>query len=449
MPILSRRAFLELAGASVLCGCGGISNTASNSNSSVLVFSDVHFNPLYDGTLCASLDAADASKWQAILEGSLVTTLPAYGADTNYLLFKRALSSISQNLEGCQVIVCSGDLLGHKLSQFYASSGGVNSADAFINKTALFVMQQIRAAAGTIPVIFAVGNCDSYTGYGPDSVFLASTADSYYTELLNSLPDQQVFMNTFLAGGYYSLDLFEEQLKVISLNTIMCSSLIMEDYSAQVSAQFTWLGAQLASARMAGQKVWIVMHVPLGIYISGVTESSGQLTGVAMMWYDEYQTGFLNILAEYPGLISFALAGHTHMDEYRILSPECALDVTPGISPVFGNDPAYKIFTVDNSTFAPVDYRSIKYPLAAAPNSFSDYYLFTQAYSMPSCSTASLVQLIPELAANSAAQALFRSYYYSGSASQNTITTLNWPVYWSCVGNVTELDFINGFNTYP
>ena len=78
----------------------------------MLVFSDVHFNPLYDGTLCASLDAADASKWQAILEGSLVTTLPAYGADTNYLLFKRALSSISQNLEGCQVIVCSGDLLG-------------------------------------------------------------------------------------------------------------------------------------------------------------------------------------------------------------------------------------------------------------------------------------------------------------------------------------------------
>ena len=310
-------------------------------------------------------------------------------------------------------------------------------------------MQQIRAAAGTIPVVFAVGNCDSYTGYGPDSVFLASTADSYYTELLNGLPDQQVFMNTFLAGGYYSLDLFEEQLKVISLNTIMCSSLIMEDYSAQVSAQFTWLSAQLASARMAGQKVWIVMHVPLGIYISGVTESSGQLTGVTMMWYDEYQTSFLSILAEYPGLISFALAGHTHMDEYRILSPECVLDVTPGISPVFGNDPAYKIFTVDNGTFAPVDYRSIKYPLAAAPNSFSDYYLFTQAYSMPSCSTASLIQLIPELAANSAAQALFRSYYYSGSASQNTITTLNWPVYWSCVGNVTELDFINGFNTYP
>jgi sphingomyelin phosphodiesterase acid-like 3 len=448
MPNLSRRTFLELAGASVICGCGGAANIANSSKSPVLVFSDVHFNPLYDGTLCTTLDAADASQWQTILEGSLVTTLPAYGVDTNYRLFKLALSSISQNLEGCQVIVCSGDLLGHKLSQFYAQSGGINSADAFINKTAAFVMQQIRAAAGSIPVIFAVGNCDSYTGYGPDSVFLSSTAPSYYTELLNSLPDQQEFMNTFQAGGYYSLDLFEKQLKVISLNTIMCSGLILQDYSVQVGVQFTWLSAQLAAAQRAGQKVWIVMHVPPGIYISGVTESSGQLTGVAMMWYDEYQTSFLNILAAHPGLVSFALAGHTHMDEYRILSPECVLEVTPGISPVFGNDPSYKIFTVDNSTFAPVDYQSIKYSLPTAPNSFSDYYQFTQAYSMPSCSTASLTKLFPDLATNNAIQALFRSYYYSGSASQNTITTLNWPVYWSCVGNVSELAFINGFNTY-
>jgi hypothetical protein len=216
----------------------------------------------------------------------------------------------------------------------------------------------------------------------------------------------------------------------------------------QVAAQFTWLSTQLAAAKRAGQKVWIVMHVPLGAYIPGTTESGGQLTAVAMMWYEAYQTNFLNILAEYPGLITFALAGHTHMDEYRILSPEVVLDITPGISPVFGNDPAYKIFTVDNSTFAPVDYQSIKYPMAAAPNTFSDYYQFTQEYSLPAFSNPSLATLFPELAANSATQALFRSCYYSGSASQSAITTLNWPAYWSCVGNVSELAFIDGFNTY-
>ena len=447
MPILSRRTFLELAGASVICGCGGAANIANSGTSPVLVFSDVHFNPLYDGTLCTSLDAADVSQWQAILEGSLVTTLPSYYQDTNYRLFKLALSSIRQNLAGCQVIVFSGDLLGHQLSLLYTNNGGINSADAFINKTATFVMQQIRAAAGNIPVVFAVGNCDSYTNDGPDSVFLANTAEIYYSTLLKGIPDRQEFMNAFLTGGYYSIDLFGH-LKVIGLNTIMCSALILEDYSAQVSAQFTWFNAQLAAAQSARQKVWIVMHVPAGIYIPGVTENNGQLTGVAMMWYDEYQTNFLNILAAYPGLISFALAGHTHMDEYRILSPKVVLDITPGISPVFYNDPAYKIFTVDNSTFTPVDYQSIKYPLAAAPDSFSDYYQFTQAYSMPAYSTASLEILYPELAVNNAIQTLFRNNYYSGSAYQNIITSLNWPVYWSCVGNISELAFINSVNNY-
>ena len=35
---------------------------------------------------------------------------------------------------------------------------------AFANKTALFVMQQVRASLGNVPVMFVVGNNDSYTG---------------------------------------------------------------------------------------------------------------------------------------------------------------------------------------------------------------------------------------------------------------------------------------------
>jgi hypothetical protein len=89
-------------------------------------------------------------------------------------------------------------------------------------------------------------------------------------------------VNTFLAGGYYSLDLFGGQLKVIGMNTIMSAAMILEDYSAQVSAQFTWLNTQLSTSQRAGQKVWIVMHVPAGVYISGVTETNGQLTAVAL-----------------------------------------------------------------------------------------------------------------------------------------------------------------------
>jgi hypothetical protein len=168
------------------------------------------------------------------------------------------------------------------------------------------------------------------------------------------------------------------------------------------------------------------------------------------MWYDDYQNSFLQILAKYPGRVSFLLAGHTHMDEYRIVSSELAVEVTPGISPVFDNDPAYKIFTVDTSTFAPIDYQAIKYAMATvpAPAAFAKNYIFTEAYSLASCSTASLTKLFSTLATNNSLQAFFRTSYYSGSASQSQITTQNWPAYWSCVGNVLELPFIKDVNSY-
>jgi hypothetical protein len=50
--------------------------------------------------------------------------------------------------------------------------------------------------------------------------------------------------------------------------------------------QFTWLNTQLAAAQRAGQKVWIVMHVPAGIYIPGVIESSGQLNELSNHGYE-------------------------------------------------------------------------------------------------------------------------------------------------------------------
>lgn len=451
MPALSRRTFLELAGASMICGCGGSSNAIGGASTSVLVFSDAHFNPLYDVSLLPALDAADPSQWKAIYEGSSVTTLPAYGADTNYHLFKLALSSIQKNLTGCRVVVFSGDLLGHGIAQLYTQNGGNNtqaSINGFINKTTAFVTQQIRACVGDLPVIFAVGNCDSYTGYGPDSTFLSGTVDSFYTQLLNGVADRQEFTTTFEAGGYYSVDLFDKRLKVIGLNTIMCAGLILEDYSTEVAAQFAWFDAQLASARRLNQKVWLVMHVPPGIYLGGTNDSTGQLSSVAMMWYDDYQDSFLEILSRYPGRVSFLLAGHTHMDEYRILTSEHVVEVTPGISPVFNNDPAYKVFTVETASFAAVDYQSIKYSLATAPPAFVENYTFTESYSLSSCSSDALIRLFPQLASNSTLQTFFRASYFSGSASQNQITALNWPAYWSCVGNVSELSFINGVTSY-
>ena len=97
-----------------------------------------------------------------------------------------------------------------------------------------------------------------------------------------------------------------------------------------------------------------------------------------MMWQPQYQIQFIQILSKYPGLLAMGITGHTHMDEFRVLPTGDVLYGIPGISPVFGNDPAVKIFTVAQATQMPMDYQSINYNLAAstAPAQFNTLYTF-------------------------------------------------------------------------
>ncbi len=427
-------------------------------NIPLLAFSDIHFNPFCanDPKVFQALDAADASQWQGIFEAAEIPAVSIAGADTNYPLLKLALASVRQNLGASQVAIYTGDLLGHNIAGLYQTASGSSDPTriaSFTDKTATFVMQQIRAAVGTIPVLFAVGNCDSYTGYGPDSSFLANNAESFYTTMLNGAASRTDFMSTFNAVGNYAVDLFGGAVMAIGLNTILCSPYVPGDNSAAVNAQFAWLDTKLAAAQAAGQKVWILMHVPVGGFLGQTAagiDSNGHIASAAMMWNSNYQVSFLGKLASHPGVVAMAIAGHTHMDEYRIMMPGYALEIAPGISPVFANDPAYKRFTLDLNTFVPRDYEAMKYSLGLAtpPSQFEDYYTFTQAYGVPDYSTGSLQKLFAQMASDPAKEALFRQYYYSGNNTGNTITNLNWPVYWSGVGNVTANGIVAAVNSY-
>lgn len=458
MQHVSRRTFLELASAALISGCSGGGNSFAPGSAPLLAFSDIHFNPFYanDPKVFQELDATDASQWQGIFESAGIAAPSLWGADTNYPLLKLALASVQQNLGASQIAIYTGDLLGHNIAGLYQQASGSSDparAASFTDKTAAFVMQQIRAAVGTIPVLFAVGNCDSYTGYGPDSTFLAHNAQNFYTQMLNGAASQTDFMSTFKAVGNYAVDLFGGELMAIGLNTILCSPYVPGDNSAAVNAQFAWLDTKLAAAQAAGQKVWIVMHVPVGGFLGQTAanvDSNGHIASAAMMWNTDYQVSFLGTIASHPGAVVMAIAGHTHMDEYRIMMPGCALEIAPGISPVFANDPAYKRFTLDLNTFVPGDYEAMKYSLGLAtlPTQFEDYYTFTQAYGAPDYSAGSLQKLLAQLASDPAKEALFRQYYYSGNNSGNTITNLTWPVYWSGVGNVSEQGIVAAVNSY-
>jgi hypothetical protein len=480
MPQLSRRAFLELASlasAGLIGGCGGASS-AANGDIPILVFSDVHFQPfinpllpnnkpnpatwLANIALVTQLDAADVSQWPAIFGGAANATNntpSAPGTDTNYALLSLALTSINQNLGTSPVVLFTGDFLGHGVDQLYPLySANKSSADAsaFVDKTLTFVLQQIRAACGDVPVLFAVGNCDSYTGYGPDSTFLANNAAQLYSTLLSGAAEEQDFLSTFTAGGYYAAEPQGKNLMVISLNTMPFSPLVQtsgdasETDEAAVDAELAWFDSKLAAAQAAGQYVWLLMHAPPGAdeaTTANSITSSGHLAAATMMWETNYQATFMQILQKYPGVIAMTLAGHTHMDEYRIVLPNTLLEITPSISPCFTNNPAYKIFTLDRNTLAPVDFISINCDLSAKPAQFSNYYTFSKAYAMTNTMPAFLTGLYPALLTNSQLQTLYRSYYFSGNNSPSPITDLKWPAYWAGIGIMWEQDLTNEVNS--
>lgn len=429
----------------------------------VVVFSDVHFNPFYDETLFQSLVTSDAGAWAGIFAGSLITEPSTWGADTNYPLLALALSGIQQNLGASPVVIYTGDVLGHDFAaQFYKLYGRRDSTamEAFADKTVLFFTQLVKAYAGNIPVMFVLGNADSYTGFGPDRKFLSNTADIFYSNWIGATADHQEFLGTYKAGGYYAAELPGTNILVLALNTFNLSTLALGSRACAVEAELAWLDARLASARSSGKTVWLLMHLSPGMYLEETADKlnpGGRLFSASKILKPGYQARLVRILSKHSDIIAMMLGGHTHMDEFRNifggtpLQAQEFLEITPGITPYFNNNPAFKIFTLSKSSNAPVDYRSLNYDLAATPVQFEPYYTFSEAYFdglAKGTLDEALAELYPALAADQAKQDLFRAYYYSGNDSKNTITDANWKVYWCGMVNMTALELIRCVNSF-
>lgn len=147
----------------------------------------------------------------------------------------------------------------------------------------------------------------------------------------------------------------------------------------------------------------------------------------------------------------------------------------PAITTCFGENPAFKIFTLTRDSLTPTDYTSLNLDLSASPQPtrFSRYYTFPKAYSLSGPLGASLLQLYPQLENGfspnlllnppilpNAQQTLYMSLYNSGNATLqdpntqppgppwNPITNTNWPVFACGIGKMAQLDFEDCVNSY-
>ena len=442
----------------------------------MVTISDLHFNPLYDPTLFSTLVASDASQWAGIFQTSQVQAPTGGGTDTNYPLLALTLADMQQHIGASPVVLFTGDLLGHYIPLLYCdaynnfpprtpctpSATVAALIPPFIDKTFAFVAAQIRASVGNVPVIYVPGNIDTYSGaLGPDSTFLADNAATVYSQLLNSVVNQQTFLSTFTTGGYYAAQPLGSQLLIIGLN----SNLFVDGApgSSDAPIELAWLNSQLASAQSAGQTVWILMHVPPGANsqaLAAIAPGQMDVDNVSMNWDAGYQATFMQTLTQYGSVVTLMLAGHTHMDEFRLLPSGNVLEQLPGISPCFGNNPAYKVLTITQGAFTPTDYQSFVYNLPAtpatpAPTQFQLLYKFSSTYSAPGALNTSLQQLYPQLLSNATQRGLYTNYYASGTTASNPkglpwnpITPADWPIFSCTISQTDAPDYIQCVNTY-
>src|SRR5258706_2146085 len=315
-----------------------------------LAVSDIHFNPFADPALVARLEAADVSQWDAILASSTVTAFSTYGSDVNDPLLRSALGEMQKQLPSPAFVMISGDFLAHgfeKSYQQYATDKSQTAYTAFVTKTIAYVASAFRKAYPGVRVYPTLGNNDSDCGdyaVAPNGAFLTDFRDVW-----RPFVRSRSFDRRFPSGGYYHADVAGlHDVRIIALNTNFFSTNYKNPCGKPgpdpALRELEWLDAELHLARKEGKRVWLLFHIPPGLDVYDSLQYGGACPNLKAQtfWKDEYEQKYLKITAAHRKTILGSFAGHTHQDEFRIANGDF-IHITPSVSPVFGNNPAFEI----------------------------------------------------------------------------------------------------------
>ncbi len=449
----------------------GCSSDSSEPSSQVtlplVIISDVHFTPFYDTTIFDDLVNSPVEDWADIFQNSSVTDISSWGQETNYPLLKQALEAASRSVGDGQAVIFPGDILAHNFPETFFELYGEEDHDAlrsFVYKTVVFFATQVREGFASVPVMFTLGNNDSYAGdylLVPGGAFLADTAEVFYNTFLLGGADWKNYFSTYSEGGYFVAEPPGAKVLFVCVNSILFSKNrttgCTDSADNAATTQLAWLEEVLEKARSDQKKVFVVTHIPTGMSIYSTVktymDASGKISGAEVLWKESCESRFLEICRKYESVIEIIFSGHTHMDEYRLIldrdgEPYKATIVTPAVSPQFGNNPAFKVLTLLGEDWEPLDYRSISCDLALSPPDFSTYYVFSEAYSMETPLEESLVDLYPRMAIDADDRRQYVRFYYSGHDDANIIDDTTWPAYWCGIGKMDKGEYIECVNSY-
>jgi sphingomyelin phosphodiesterase acid-like 3 len=410
-----------------------------------LSISDIHFNPFADPALVAKLEAADVSQWDAIFASSTVTAFNIYGSDVNDPLLRSALAEMQKQLPSPAFVLISGDFLAHGFDKTYQQTATDKSPaayTAFVTKTVAYVASALRKAYPGVRIYPTLGNNDSDCGdyaVAPNGAFLANFRDVW-----GPIVGSPSFSRRFPTGGYYHADVPGlKNVRIIALNTNYFSTHYQNPCGTPGPdpglRELEWLDAELLLARAEHKRVWLLFHIPPGMDVYDTETAGGTCPELKpqTFWKDEYAQRYLRITAAHRKTILGSFAGHTHQDEFRIANGNF-IHMTPSVSPIFGNNPAFEIVDVGRSGDV-AGYVAWHLPNVTLP--WAREYSFDEAYGKSKYDTATLTALAAAVGTDPATRETYFGYSSSMSPKSTASALATWQGYWCGLQAMTGAAF--------
>jgi len=416
---------------------------------SFIAVADIHFDPFHackpnaPCPLVAELNQADASQWTKIFEKYDTGAVSTYDSDTNYPLLKSSLIAVNQQVvkTSPKFVLIVGDFIGHEYKDKYETYVHDNSPvdyQNFVKKTFQFLQQQMQKTFGNIPIYITIGNNDTYDGdyiMVPKGKFF-NDMTSIWLPLLRK--NTGTFKKTFPIAGYYSVTpASEPRLRIIVLNSILFMEQAKSPSTDEAAKkQLIWLKSQLNYAEKAKQKVLLVTHVPVGI--DSFKTAKGSRGNIVSFWLPNYTKEFLKLIKQYQPVVSGMVSGHIHMDIFQVLKsgPNPVFNTSvPSISPVFGNNPGFKVYNYAPGSLMLQDYTTFYLDEGRSRPKWKLEYSFNNAYDS-NCKTCDLITDSQKFNTD------ITKKYYSLSSEKVKFAKEHWlPYIWCGIKNITVNDY--------
>mmetsp|Transcript_24562 Transcript_24562/g.33756 ORF Transcript_24562/g.33756 Transcript_24562/m.33756 type:complete len:415 (+) Transcript_24562:1-1245(+) len=302
-----------------------------------------------------------------------------FGCDTSLSLLNATVEEMKKVWENPDWIFISGDLAAHGLS---------DRASPMLTTT-----NKLKEEFPNVPLYFCFGNNDvALEDYQMDcSSDWFGFAYSLWGEYIPN--DQE---ETFLQMGAYRVNIshsdppfpaFTEKgkapLRLLVLNTVLYAVESNHHDENDPCGQFEWMENELQEARNDSAKVYLMSHIMPGTDSYGFTP----------LWNFDQNARYFDLLQEYSDVIAGQFYGHVHNDEFRVYGesapgekksvPEIPQErqqrqlqqgqelkivkgekqetlqglVNPAVSPIYGNNPEFRLTSYNPETFAISDYR--------------------------------------------------------------------------------------------